>query len=1301
MTVQNSSEGVNSGVHANSVFVIFVNGEKIEHPDIQPEWTLIYFIREKLNLKGSKVACGEGGCGSCTVLLSKYDTASSKYSHKAINACITPLCSLYGCHILTVEGISDGNKSCHSIQDSIARNNGTQCGFCSPGMVMSMYALSAEKINEEKLEIKTIKDALQGNLCRCTGYRPILDAFKDYQPNCSNSADIEDTWSLKNIQCENPRTINNNQASTLQAIENLLKGFENGGIKIGDSKYLKFKGKNSIWFLPYNLDEALQILNENSTARLIGGSTQLFQNLESTCVENPIVLVDKIRELRAVERCEFEQRSFLKLGAALTISEMADALQIEIEQLHESQTRGFRSIVQLLNLYGSTQVRNSATIGGSIMTTNPASDIQTFYQVLDCWAHQINIGSNSLMTKKMKLPFKAGSLITHLEIPHSKDNEYIWMDKVTKRRKFDAAILNAAAKLTTDDSKTFVQNLVLCFGGIAVIRFDVDFVFERNQVSLNEAFLAMVTTSVVAELNTKLRKTQYSEAYISALTKNLLLKFYRNVTSEIQGKPLPHDDENIFKSSQLFRLDKESKPNDLIGQPIAHASAYKHATGEAQYCDDVPKIDNELFLAFVCSDRAHAEVISVDPTAALAVTGVVGYVSHQDVSKNSFGMVIDDEEIFASSKVTSHGQIIGGIVAEDRIIAQKAAKLVKVEYRNIVPLMLTIEDAIQNSSYYPEQGMKLKRLIDHADTIDKCDNVLEGKMYVGNQAHFYMEPQGCIVIPKEDNEMDVISSTQNPMEVQKKIGEALNIPSNRIIVRVKRIGGGFGGKESRCLLVALPAAVAAHKFKRPVRCILDRQLDMRISGKRHTFLTDYKIGFTNSGRLLGLKMTVYCNGGATLDISEAAIERVLVNLDNAYNIPNYDLDGIVCKTHVASNTVMRGTGGPQAALLIEGILDRIAGHLNLDPVQVRRLNMYVEGDVTPYGQTLTNCTVQRCWDECVKLSEYYSRRDQVDQFNRNNKLVKRGLSMNPCHFGIAYTAVFLNQGAALVHIYRDGSVLISHGGVEIGQGLHTKLLQVATRELGIEASKIYISETSTDKVPNATPTSASCGSDLFGMAVMYACQELMQRLAPFRKQETDSWESIVSAAYFDRVSLSATGFYKTPKVGWNSQKVGSPFNYYSTGAACTEVELDCLTGEHKILRTDIVMDVGQSLNPAIDIGQIEGAYAHGIGLFTSEELVFSEQGELLTVGPNSYKIPTVGSIPLELNVSILPGSSNPHAIYSSKAIGEPPLLLATSVFYAIKDCIRTQRRSTGKSADFRLDSPATPEKILMALEQSN
>jgi xanthine dehydrogenase/oxidase len=362
--------------------------------------------------------------------------------------------------------------------------------------------------------------------------------------------------------------------------------------------------------------------------------------------------------------------------------------------------------------------------------------------------------------------------------------------------------------------------------------------------------------------------------------------------------------------------------------------------------------------------------------------------------------------------------------------------------------------------------------------------------------------------------------------------------------------------------------------------------------------------------------------------------------------------------------------------------------------------MYRDGDVTPYGQTLADCTVQQCWDECLKLSDYYARRDRVDEFNRKNKHVKRGISINPCQFGIAYTAVHLNQGAAIVHIYRDGSVLITHGGVEIGQGLHTKLLQVATRELGIEAKKIHISETSTDKVPNGTPTSASCGSDLFGMAVMLACQELKKRLAPYKKTHADSWENVVLAAYLDRISLSATGFYKTPKIGWNSEKIGSPFNYYSTGAACTEVELDCLTGHHKILRTDIVMDIGQSLNPAIDIGQIEGAYAFGIGLFTSEELVFNEQGKLLTAGPNSYKIPTFGSIPAEFNVSILPGSSNPHAIYSSKAIGEPPLLLATSVFYAIKDSIRAYRRTTGKTSDFRLDSPATAEKILIALLQN-
>ncbi|CAG0901568.1 unnamed protein product, partial [Darwinula stevensoni] len=730
---------------------------------------------------------------------------------------------------------------------------------------------------------------------------------------------------------------------------------------------------------------------------------------------------------------------------------------------------------------------------------------------------------------------------------------------------------------------------------------------------------------------------------------------------------------------------------DAVGRPMVAKSAYHQATGEAQYVDDIPRRDNEAHLVLVYSCRSHAKLVHVDPNPALDIKGVIGWVGEEDLpgERNLFGET-SDEFVFRRDKVTSDGQVIGGILAETREIAKIAAKAVRVEYEDLQPRIITIEEAIKEQEFFWEDWTEIGN-VDEA--LSQAPHVLEGQVRVGGQEHFYLEPQSCIVTPlQEHDEFLIYASTQEPSYAQEAVAEALGIQYNRVTCKVKRIGGGFGGKETRSVIHAIPAAVAARKFGRSVRCVLDRDADMTSTGGRNPFLGRYKVGFTPDGRVLALDVTMYANAGYSLDLSQYVMIKAMCGATNAYRIPNVRVRGYVCKTNISSNTAFRGFGSPQAMMICEQWMQDVAELLRLDPVMVREKNLFKEGDQTLQTNILTHCTVRRCWEECLKNSDFFYRRGLVQKFNRENQWKKRGLAMIPTAYGISFGIRFLNQGGALVHIYTDGSVLLNHGGVEMGQGLHTKMIQVASRALGLPVSYFHTIETSTDTVPNTSPTAASMGSDLNGPAIIEACETLKQRLEPFmRENPKGSWEDWVKAAYFNRVSLSATGYCRT--AGGSNWKQGDTFPYYCYGAACSEVEVDCLTGDHKVLRTDIVMDVGESLNPAIDIGQVEGAFIQGYGLFLLEEVVYSPEGKILTQGPSTYKIPGFGDIPEEFNVSLLKGSPNVHA-----AIGEPPLFLSASIFFAVKEAIASARQERNLSRIFKLDSPATAERIRMACQ---
>ncbi|KAF2885328.1 hypothetical protein ILUMI_20860 [Ignelater luminosus] len=907
-------------------------------------------------------------------------------------------------------------------------------------------------------------------------------------------------------------------------------------------------------------------------------------------------------------------------------------------------------------------------------------------------------------------------VLISITIPFTKENQYFYAYKQARRRDDDTAIVNSAVNVEFENHSDIIKSIHLAFGGMAPTTVTAPKTSKLlTGKPWNRETLDLAYKSIIEDLPLPPSAPGGMIQFRRALTLSFFFRAFLAISEELQ-RTLPEIKieekdlsaitgflDKIPKSSQYFQVLPTQEKINTIGQPILHASAFKQATGEAVYCDDIPPMINELYMGFVLSAKAHANILSIDPSEALQMEGVHAFFSAKDLpeDRNKIGKT-DDEVVFVAKTVTSQGQILGVVIADDQAKAQKAARTVKVTYEELQPVIISIDDAINHKSYFT--GFNNPKVIEKGD-VDKvfetAPHIVEGESRNGAQEHFYLETQCTLVVPKEDDELEVVSSTQHPTAISTLIGHALNIPQNRVITKVKRVGGGFGGKEHRSAMVAIPAALAATRLKRPIRCMLDRDEDILMTGGRHPLYLKYKTAFDDDGRILGCEIYLYNNSGYANDLSEFVMERAVFHFENAYKIPNVRVVGYVCKTNLPSNMAMRGFGAPQGMLAAEFMIRKIAEYLKKDLIDICRLNLYREGDVTHYNQTLLYCPIERCWDECVASSNIRERRKEVEKYNTENRWKKRGISIVPVKYGVCFNPVHLNQAGALIHIYTDGSVLLTHGGAEMGQGLHTKMLQVASTVLGIPISKIYISETSTDKVPNTSPTAASFSSDINGMAVMNACEIINQRLEPYKKANPKGkWEEWISAAYFDRVSLSVTGFYKSPYSGYDwKTNSGDVYLYYTCGVACSEVEIDCLTGDHQVLRTDIVMDVGESMNPAIDVGQIEGAFMQGYGLYMLEELLYGPDGTIYTRGPGAYKLPGFNNIPLEFNVSLLKGAPNPRAIYSSKAVGEPPLFLASSVLFAVREAIKAARTDAGLSpTDFKLFAPVTCAKIRMACE---
>ncbi len=750
-----------------------------------------------------------------------------------------------------------------------------------------------------------------------------------------------------------------------------------------------------------------------------------------------------------------------------------------------------------------------------------------------------------------------------------------------------------------------------------------------------------------------------------------------------------------------------------VAKPNPHDSGPAHVSGVARYTDDIP-LSNPVHLAFGLSEKAHAKLVSVDVSAVRAAAGVIDVLLAADLpAANDVSPSAHDEPLLAVETVHFVGQPIFLVVAESHRAARVAAQLGQIEYDEL-PALLTIDEAMAADSKFEDAMVFLNGSPD--DAMSGADRSVEGAMEIGAQEHFYLEGQAASAQP---NEGDVIvhSSTQHPTEIQHKVAEALGVPMNAVRVETRRMGGGFGGKESQGNSLAVASAVIAMRLNRPAKMRYDRDDDMVITGKRHDFRIKYKAGFDQTGRLQSVIFEQFARCGWAMDLSLPVADRAMLHADNAYFLPNVRITSHRLKTNTVSNTAYRGFGGPQGIVGIERVMDHIAHELGVDPLEVRRVNFYGTDDrnITPYHMTVEDNVTPEIVDELVESSDYLARRAEITKYNKASPILKRGIALTPVKFGISFTLTHLNQAGALVHVYSDGSIHLNHGGTEMGQGLFTKIAQVAAQVFGVSLADVKITATDTAKVPNTSATAASSGSDLNGMACKAACETIRARLVAFAAEnwntsedqirfsdnivkvgETSmSFAELAAAAYGARVQLSATGFYKTPKIKWDRfAGKGRPFLYFSYGAAVTEVVIDTLTGENRILRTDILHDVGRSLNPALDIGQIEGAYVQGAGWLTTEELVWDDKGKLWTHAPSTYKIPACSDRPKEFNVALWArGENREDTIYKSKAVGEPPFNLGISAFLALSDAVA----SCGENYP-DMDAPATSERVLKTVD---
>ncbi|KAL2612676.1 hypothetical protein R1flu_024368 [Riccia fluitans] len=1221
-----------------------LNGKLVTVEDADPRMSLGDYLRNEQGLKGLKLFCRQGGCGSCTVLLSSPEfgnAAENAPVHRTINSCLRPLCSVDGMVVTTVEAVGNTKTGLHPIQEQLVKTNGTQCGFCTPGMVMTMYGLLQENPKPSQQEVE---NAIDGNLCRCTGYRPILDAFQTF--SCASP--------LRTGVCQGQSGGAGCADQISGDIEDCVP--QKRGVCGGELTRLTCSKDRKTWVRATSLSELYMLLRNgrcNGGVRMVRGNT-------STGIYDPpeaklLIDISRIPELSKISVTGDK----IIIGGAATITDLMLVLKSNLDR---SPT--FQPLLKHLQKVAHPHVRNIGSVAGNLVLCNNhgdfPSDIATILTaagvrlrlaMADTFGTEENVGLWEFFQINLQ-----GVVVLEIQLPYAPAQTQFKSYKVALRNANALPVLNAAFKFELEKSTgNCINSPVIVYGGVKqhpIRAYKTEAFLEGkccyNMQVLNQAYSILSSEMVV---DPELGRKEYKSTLLGSFFFKAMLSLRPAGSIPPRLRLAVENDERPISKGQVS-YDEGDPALYPVSKPYSKSSAALQVAGEAVYLDDV-NFAGELHAALVTATVSSGKIKKIDATRALAEKGVISFFSAASIANDGYcNLASEDEEVFASNQVIFYGQALGLIVATSKEIADAAAKLVDITYTDQKPPVLTIEDAIAANSFFDERGVDFTAG-SAEDSFKVADVIVEGQVSIGHQWHFHLETQRAVCVPGEDQSITVYSSSQNPAQVHQCVSVGLNKPQHKVEVIVKRVGGAFGSKLNRPAPIAMACSYAADKLQKPVRLVLDLETNMQTVGGRSPYLCKYKVGARKDGIIKAVQLQLYNNTGAHFDYEYPNMEDLVTWLDSCYNIPNWTLQGKVCKTNLPGMTYMRGPGFVEMLFMLETAIEHTADILSIRPDIVREMNMYVDGDRTLQDQLLPTCNVKLIFDTLKTSSDFEQRTLDIERFNSSNQWVKRGMSMVPCKFVALYEA---QTHTALVNVYPDGSIGIHGSGCEVGQGLDIKIAQVAALVLGklsrdgINPHDVRVNPTTTVVANNTLSTGGSVTSELAAAVVQDACLQIAERLQVIadtlqkHKSQQPTWQELIDEAVTQVVDLQARGgFLPAQDVTDHTSKI----KYLAFGAGVTEAEVDCLTGEVKIVRCDLTLDCGKSLNPAVDIGQVQGAYVQGLGYFLHEEFLFDhDSGKLLTNSTWEYKPPSSKDIPLDFRASLLQNSDNPMGIFT-------------------------------------------------------
>ena len=1332
-----------AGVQAEGELRFAINGEEFVLPaaSVDPNVTLNSFLRRQTRYKGTKLSCGEGGCGACAVDLSRIDPVSGREVHLSVNSCLRPLAALDGWAVTTTEGIGSSRTGHHPIQERIANFHGSQCGFCTPGMVMTMYSTlrATPEVTMEQVESR-----FDGNLCRCTGYRPILDACKSF----ATDSDIEDLVGCgKALEHRHEQ-----QAAASQGPE-----FPSFLAAHDYSRRLAFVGARGaaqtpyVWLRPSSLEQAFEDLaRHGAAARVVVGNTGVGIYKQ----EQAQVLVD-LGSVADLLRIEVEAEVGVRVGASVSIARLEETLLEHAASGAAERVRSFSALAKHVRRVANVHVRNAGSVAGNLMLAKSRgflSDLATILlgaratvTLAAAGGHRHTVSIDEFLATPT-LP--AGELVHSITVPFTKAdaNVHFHTFKTALRAQNSHAYVNAAFYFELDHESRRVLDCTLAFGGIgaddqpgthAVRALATEQLLHGRE--LNGETLAAALASLKAELRPSSDDehafrhrlvTGFFFKNFTAIAPQALAPVAASAARDVSQRPVSH-------GRQRYR-ESVSDEHTPVSKPIAKLGATLQASGEAVYVDDLPLHRDTVFGVLVTAKRPHAILKSIDSAAARALPGVVAVLTAADVPHNNCSAIGQTHPVLADTEVKHHGQPVALVLADTELHATAAAQAVVVHYDDeasaALPVVFTTQQALQHHEQYKSGVVNSvgqeAAAVEAALAAVPAERRVRGTVHVGSQQHFYMEPHVAYAVPDEDGGIAVHSPHQWPAAVQGGVASSLKLPLHKVRIVHRRAGGGFGGKITHSAHVAALAAVAAHRLQRPVRLALDRHTDSGMFGGREETDATYEVAFERDGRVVALKVDGYLNCGFTPDLSGFVNNAFVSALSQAYRLPHLRVSSEALLTNLPTRTAVRGPGEIAASYVIETVLEHVAHATGLDAELVRRVNFFdaaTDGEQAlkaPNGTSLAPYTVPRLWEQLKAEAEYEAKLAAVRDFNRDNRWKKRGLSMTPVRYEVS---VWPKE--ALVNVYADGSVLVTHTGAEIGQGMHTKVAQVVAYEFsklvdgGVDIGLVRFGDMDTNVNPNGMFTGGSTGSEGSAEAARRCCQTINARLAPViaSVRETKAVEALKAATPdADEAAIAAAKLAarddKSIAVSWTdaisaarAQSVNlsaqdawtgtgeTALTYHNYGACLSVVELDAITGEANILSADMLYDCGKSLNPAIDIGQCEGAFMMGVGHVLREKVLFDEHdGALISDGTWEYKPPGVKDVPLRFNVDFLVNNDFSKGILNSKSSGEPPLVLAISVATAVRHAISASRADRGLTDFVPLDLPLTPQAIQAA-----